>query len=63
MEVPQLHDLLLPLVDVGELLDLLQREQRFQDGCEPPATVTMTMAQAFDAAVSLLICLPWRSSP
>lgn len=24
VEVPQLHDLLLPLVDVGELLDLLQ---------------------------------------
>lgn len=63
VEVPQLHDLLLPLVDVGELLDLLQREQRFQDGREPPAAVAVTTAQASDAAVSLLIRLPWRSSP
>lgn len=63
MEVPQLHDLLLPLVDVGELLDLLQREQRFEDGREPPAAAAMTTAQAFDAALSLLIGLPWRSSP
>lgn len=30
VEVPQLHDLLLPLVDVGEILDLLQREQSSQ---------------------------------
>lgn len=27
VEVPQLHDLLLPLVDICELLDLLQEEQ------------------------------------
>lgn len=27
VEVPQLHDLLLTLVDVGEVLDLLQREK------------------------------------
>lgn len=62
VEVPQLHDLLLPLVDVGELLDLLQREQSFQDTLGPPAAVAVTTAQAFGVAVTLLICVPWRSS-
>lgn len=49
VEVPQLHDLLLPLVDVGELLDLLRREQRFVLGHTPE--------EARDTAVTLWIHL------